>query len=1805
MFNKSKRKLEERSGKGETERPRETKRKNLQPFFKSPIQTESDSVVGEKGISRVVKATTMAEGNPVRYETEKSGIGERETKRSSKSDREISRVEKTDRGDLGSFQNEAVSEEEVDYCENSETEFTYDLGQTSETIEDSLVDGESIVSRDFGINEKNEDGGNSERQSTSVSDQVSNEQAIPTRDELFQEVQYLKSVKRHYEDLLSRSGKKWQYEDPEAEILQEAEALELPPAEVNQEKLNGTYEENHQRWITQLGLKMLTKQELNYRDIKEWNNAMKKALDANPSLIRAKDVRDHIEKRVMEWLDLKTKKQVSQEKNPYTLLKLIRALYEEDQSYKPIFALLKPKMVTLKQKIDGKTRKDDLPLGEFYIEVKTIMDRTDIKCPSKKEMIIFICEEMARGGTTKVVLHLMQTEGKRTLEEWQDQGDFDAFWSEVTEKFQVLMKADNLSEYKRKQNAMGSGREKSTRSYSVENEDSDSNNHPEHQRKKQKIQKAKQEAPTAKGKFTQVTCMVCGRGHHNECKLKYHPQANKEGIPWAESRMGKLYKREGINVLPFEKQIVDGKLIPWDKNKKCKSLMHKAPDGCTTCGTSTSGILSEEELESSRVRGSSHSGQYSENCTAPLAQAGHDDKTIQLLSLKGLINSEDGSIKAELLPRNTTKSTNDAKCLCVVLMDTGANPYNFCNHRMRDLSIKYGSESEECSHRIQTGQYITQVKQKITLSIRLCNINKVDFEVITLECLVIPMIHDVVIGRKTIQKHSVLRQKLCKDYLQMKDLQAIQEKLSSETTQSSMMRSPDPIQATSDREIINPTLSRHEEQYSVVTPYLANMYSKSQELELPTVIQGDEAFRHAQLRLCEEFADCFSGKLRPEAALIPPMELRVSDAWDCKENKRSPRPQGKVRQQAIDEQITDMEMNGVIRLSSADNHSQIHLQPKPDGSWRFCVDYRRLNQTTVGQSWPIPNIKEMLRRIGDARPRWFGVLDLTKGYYQAPLSEGCRKYTAFITAKHLWEWCRVPMGLMGAPAYFQKMMTTVVLGNIIRQGCECYMDDIIVYGADKETYLANLTRVFKQLRKYKLTASPKKTRLGLQQIEYVGHVIDHDGITFDRNRLQKIIEFPLPETQKELKSFLGLANYVRDNCDDVSGHTRLLNAMIHGYNKRTKNQKVPWTDESRAAFTSVQKMVNNAQKLFFIRDDATSIHLYTDASQYGIGASLVQVVDGKEQVVSLMSRTLNKTQCNWSTIEKECFAIVEAFRKFEYLIRDVHFILHTDHANLVHIKDTGSPKVIAWKMMIQEFDFECEYIQGPKNGIADVLSRNTKAEVLEEEAEPYIVTDIEAITRDVDGSTTPKRVRDPMLMAAQCIDSQVRPNEDQYKLIKSVHNPVVGHNGVETTIKRLKDKGHQWKYMRPMVTRFIKQCDTCQKNDARRQAVHVQPFITLTGTGLMKERSVDFIGPLEEDSDGNRYICVVIDQFSRWVELYRTKNNDAMAAAKALLDHFGRFGIPTNIRTDQGREFRNELIENFMKLVGCEHTFSTADSHEENGIVEAANAEVRRYLNEYAYDRQLGRDTWSDNLPIAQRIINSMDKSLTGMTPAHILFGGGLDLQDGLISKAADTTKVGSEMENISWAKWLESRQAATARATRIIRHRLEEHERIQRERDSGLRTEYAVGSMVLKEYRPSAMGRKPNKQTLYRTGPYEVVAYEGQTYTLKDPVNGKRLPPCNIHLLRAYEYDPMHTDPQRMRTKDFEDVFLIDEVLRHVGKWSDLKNMKFIVKWVGYDEEYEETWNNLKNNVMLHKYLEEQNMKKYIPKIFRKTKLH
>ena len=165
--------------------------------------------------------------------------------------------------------------------------------------------------------------------------------------------------------------------------------------------------------------------------------------------------------------------------------------------------------------------------------------------------------------------------------------------------------------------------------------------------------------------------------------------------------------------------------------------------------------------------------------------------------------------------------------------------------------------------------------------------------------------------------------------------------------------------------------------------------------------------------------------------------------------------------------------SSVIKPSQATEYSQVLLTPKPNGKKRFCIDFRMLNNCCAMHGWPIPNIDQMIHRIGHMRPKYFGVLDLTSGYYQAPLAEDSMIFTAFITCIGVYQWLRVPMGLKGAPAYFQQVMATIVLAGLIYLICEIYIDDVIVYANDEQTFLSSLEQVFGRFRKHGLIFNPE------------------------------------------------------------------------------------------------------------------------------------------------------------------------------------------------------------------------------------------------------------------------------------------------------------------------------------------------------------------------------------------------------------------------------------------------------------------------------------------------------------------------------------------------------------------------------------------------------------------------------------------------------------------------------------------------------------------------------------------------------------
>ena len=297
---------------------------------------------------------------------------------------------------------------------------------------------------------------------------------------------------------------------------------------------------------------------------------------------------------------------------------------------------------------------------------------------------------------------------------------------------------------------------------------------------------------------------------------------------------------------------------------------------------------------------------------------------------------------------------------------------------------------------------------------------------------------------------------------------------------------------------------------------------------------------------------------------------------------------------------------------------QLHAATK----WRFCLDYRALNILTRSMGWPIPNIKHMLQRIGSKTPKFYGVLDLTAGYHQALISKNSRNFTAFRTLEGLYRWKRLPMGLKGAPSYFQHQMSTQVLGDLMYDICEVYLDDIIVFADNEEDFLNNLDKIFNRLKQYNITVNPEKVRLGMTEVEYVGHTISENGLSFSTQKRENVLNFRKPETQKQMRSFLGLTSQFRDH---VAHYDRLAKSLQDLYHHYVPHKKIKWTDELDQAFIDIQHAVYTCPKMFFI-DEQSPIFLQTDASLYGIGAYLFQIVDNQKQPITFISKTFINTK---------------------------------------------------------------------------------------------------------------------------------------------------------------------------------------------------------------------------------------------------------------------------------------------------------------------------------------------------------------------------------------------------------------------------------------------------------------------------------------------------------------------------------------------------------------------------------------------------
>ena len=368
---------------------------------------------------------------------------------------------------------------------------------------------------------------------------------------------------------------------------------------------------------------------------------------------------------------------------------------------------------------------------------------------------------------------------------------------------------------------------------------------------------------------------------------------------------------------------------------------------------------------------------------------------------------------------------------------------------------------------------------------------------------------------------------------------------------------------------------------------------------------------------------------------------------------------------------------------------------KPDGSQRFCIDFRAVNKVTKIWTYQLPHIDDLLASLSGAK--YFTSLDLRAAYWQLPLKEESKPKTAFICDFGLFEFNRMPFGLTCAPAAFSELMAKVLDGlNFVK----IYLDDVLVYSSTPEQHLEHLQQVFDRLRKHKLRLKKKKCKFFCKEMKYLGYIINESGILPDPEKVKILKTLPSPKTVRDVRSVLGMCSYYRRF---IKWYSEIALPLT---NLTKKSCKFVWTQECEQAFRKLIDLLSNSPVLAHPRTDLPFV-LYTDASKTCVGAVLAQVFPEGERPIHFLSHKLSDTQRKWPPVQSEAYAIYYAVQKFRPYLYGAKVIVRTDHRPLTTLftAELQNPTIQKWAVYLGEYNITVEHIAGKDNVCSDYLSR--------------------------------------------------------------------------------------------------------------------------------------------------------------------------------------------------------------------------------------------------------------------------------------------------------------------------------------------------------------------------------------------------------------------------------------------------------------------------------------------------------------------
>jgi transposase InsO family protein len=803
-----------------------------------------------------------------------------------------------------------------------------------------------------------------------------------------------------------------------------------------------------------------------------------------------------------------------------------------------------------------------------------------------------------------------------------------------------------------------------------------------------------------------------------------------------------------------------------------------------------------------------------------------------------------------------------------------------------------------------------------------------------------------------------------------------------------------------------------------------------------------EAEKKSALDLLEEFWDIFSVDGSYGRTDLMQHHIYTGDHPPIKTRNRPVNPglEGSLRVQ-LDKWLT----HDVVEPSTSSWSFALVAAPKkgPD-KVRWCVDFRRLNDVTQKDSFPLPHIGDNLNRL--SRSSIFSGIDGAGAFHVVEIHYKDKPKTAFSTPFGLFQFKRMPFGLCNAPATYSRLVQLVLQG-IPMETAIPYIDDCIVHSRSLEEHSTALRKVLSAYRKAGLKLQPSKCAWFRDQVEYLGHVVSREGVATMPAYIEAVKDWPIPTTKTTARAFLGKTGYYRRYIKD---YAKLAAPWTSVTGKTTKEEeKIPLdvTEAMKESFAVLKKALISAPILAYPQFDGEPFILDTDWSQdhRTIGAVLSQVQDGKERVICYGAKKLSLTQANYSPTKGELWAALYFMRLWRYYLQHRPFLLRTDHHSLQYLHTMEAPTGVVqrWLEALANYPFKVQYRPGPQHGNADALSRIdhakpagdapdetihfmevasegcspwhqvallrtatpdwTKEEVRRQQEEDEVLKIVRAWVRDktdppnalVCSMSTEGKIYAGLFeqLAMDSDEVLVRregdrpprvclPSDMRDTAITYVHE-LGAHQGVEATLERL-SKNFYFPGIKREVAAHVASCLACQakKRPDPAQRGHLESV----ADGYPFQRiSIDHVGPLPESRQGNKYILTVKDTFSKWLEAFPVASTDAESTIKKLeKDIFCRFGVPEQIHSDNGTAFTSKKFAEMAKELSIKLT-TTPTYNPKSNPVERSHRDLGNALRAVLVDKRASE--WEDALPWILHAFRTRSSSTTKLSPFQLLFG--------------------------------------------------------------------------------------------------------------------------------------------------------------------------------------------------------------------------